>query len=114
MNTENELNNLKSEIKQLKFQIRLLVNNLPTSRFLLENNIKEDEYDKIFKILDDYYSGFCNHKNVDKHIFENKILSIFNNQKGYNFCATLLKLLSEEGRYREIFETFYGNSVGEF
>ena len=35
MNTENELNNLKSEIKQLKFQIRLLINDTPTNHFLL-------------------------------------------------------------------------------
>ena len=54
MNTENELNNLKSEIKQLKFQIRLLINDTPTNHFLLESNIKEEEYDKIYNILEKY------------------------------------------------------------
>lgn len=113
MNTENELNNLKSEIKQLKFQIRLLINDTPTNHFLLESNIKEEEYDKIYSILEKYRSLIYNHKEVNKCLFEDEILSIFNNEKGYNFCSTLSKLLSEEGRYEEIYETFYKDDIRE-
>ena len=113
MNTENELNNLKSEIKQLKFQIRLLTNDTPTNHFLLESNIKEKEYDKIYSILEKYRSLIYNHKEVNKCLFEDEILSIFNNEKGYNFCSTLSTLLSEEGRYEEIYETFYKDDMRE-
>lgn len=113
MNTENELNNLKSEIKQLKFQIKLLINDSPTNHFLLENSVNEEEYDKIINILEKYRSLIDNRKEVNKCLFEDEILSIFNNKKGYHFCITLSKLLSEERRYEEIFATFYNDGIRE-
>lgn len=113
MNTENELNNLKSEIKQLKFQIKLLINDSPTNHFLLENSVNEEEYDKIINILEKYRSLIDNHKEVNKCLFEDEILSIFNNKKEYHFCITLSKSLSKEGRYKEIYETFYKDDIRE-
>lgn len=107
MDFQSELNNLKLEIKELKFQIRLLIENSTLNKFLLESNVTEEELNKIYKVLDRYRSLFDDHKEVEKSLFETEVLDIFNNEKDYHFCNSLTKLLAKEKRYEEIYKSFY-------
>ena len=105
-----EIQQLQSEIQQLKFQIQLLTNISPFSHYLLECNVTKDELSNIFKILDKYRTLIDGQKKVNKSDFENEILSLFNkSDKDYHFCICLTKLLAEEKRYEEIYNTFYSS-----
>lgn len=105
-----EIQQLRSEVQQLKFQIQLLTDISPFNHFLLEYNITKDELSDIFKILDKYRTLIDAQKEVNKFVFENDILSLFSKKnEDYHFCICLTKLLAEENRYEEIYNTFYSS-----
>lgn len=94
----------------IEFRMDLLREGTELAGLLYDCNITKSQLSSMYDIMDAYRACIDNNEEVSSGRFETEILNVVNNRTlDYHFCESFAKLLWEDRRYEEVFETLYGD-----
>ena len=100
-----------SIIDNIEFRMDLIFQNTDFTRFIYECKLTEEQLKKLYNLMDGYRSSIGKGKEVSSALYETKVLEIVDNKcLDYHFCESFARLLWEEQRYEEVFESLYKDS----
>lgn len=103
---------LEEQIDYLDFRQHLLFQNSDYDRLIFEHDITREENSAISEVFATFRQRIENGEGVIGSQFEQAIYDavpyVFGN---YHFAESLAQIAHSEGRYEEVFETLYGNSM---
>nr|DAT90055.1 MAG TPA: Protein of unknown function (DUF1878) [Bacteriophage sp.] len=111
---------LSKRVEQLEFREGLILENSEVSRILLEYNITRDEYRQIQDVMEDMRNKIENGISVSSVEYETAIQDIFGGfivashrtpAIEYHFCEFIAKAFWEDGCWKEVFQTLYGDNM---
>ncbi len=103
---------LEERLDFIEYRQELLFNNSPFSRELFECEVTRKEYLDIIKLLEEFQERINRQNPVSNGEYERRVYEIVPHLQGnYHFCKSVLKLLYENGDYKEVYiELFCDNS----
>lgn len=101
---------LSDRLDFIEFRQELLFSNTELDRYLFEIKATRKQNTKILDLFDSLRNQIDNGQKVSSPGYEQSIYDLLpqiNND--YHVAEIIAKLLHQEGRYEEVFETLYGN-----
>lgn len=101
---------LEERLDFIEYRQELLFENTEKSRFLFESNVTREEYQAIVDVFIDFSRKIDSGEKVFHSSYEQKIYEAVPHHKGNYHFAELLALTNyEQGSWKEVFETLYGD-----
>lgn len=95
----------------IEFRMDLLRKGSELANYLYDCKINRKQYDSLMDIMQSFRDRIDNGEMVSSSEYEAKILDVVrDNGQDYHFCESFARMLWEEDRFTEVFETVYKDS----
>ncbi len=99
---------IEERLDFIEFRMDLLREGTELSKFLYDHNVTKSKIDQLYDTMDYFREQIDAGKSVSSGDYEYRILKIMDDKKvDYHFCESFARILWEDGRYEEVFETLY-------
>lgn len=103
---------INERLNDIDFKMELLREGTEFSLYLYDCEITRDQRNALLDIMDRLSADISKGKAVSSARYESDVLKVVDDRKhDYHFCELFAKLLWEDRRYEDVFETLYGNSL---
>ncbi|MDN4492877.1 DUF1878 domain-containing protein [Ureibacillus aquaedulcis] len=100
---------LEERLDFIEFRQELLFENSEKSRLLFESDVTRDEYQAIVDVFSEFSRKIDSGEKVFHSSYEQSIYQAVPHHKGnYHFAENLALTNYEQGSWKEVFETLYG------
>lgn len=103
--------NIEERLDFIEFRMGLLREGTDVSMLLYDHNVTRAQANQLYEVMDYFRKQIDAGASVSSSDYENKVLEIIDDiHVDYHFCESFAKILWEDGRYEEVFETLYKES----